>query len=214
MNDAVTEFGIALSAADPLSVVTSDGRHVPLDVRRWHAPVDAADESVLAACRPPVLDVGCGPGRFVGELSARGIPALGVDIAAPAVALTRRKGAPAVLRNAFAPLPGEGRWPTILLMDGNVGIGGDPARLLRRLASALAAQGRLIVEADAGHRGAETARRPAAVDGVGRWRALRVGSCRCARAAPSRRNGPGLCRGRVDVAGAHLRDAQPRSRIA
>jgi hypothetical protein len=53
-----------------------------------------------------------------------------------------------LLRNVFAPVPGEGRWPTVLLMDGNVGIGGDPRRLLARIARLLAADGRVIVETD------------------------------------------------------------------
>ena len=51
-------------------------------------------------------------------------------------------------------LPGEGRWPTVLLMDGNIGIGGDPARLLAARGRLLAPGGRLIVEAhpdDAAH---------------------------------------------------------------
>ena len=34
----------------------------------------------------------------------------------------------------FEPLPGEGRWGTVLLLDGNVGIGGDPVALLERAA--------------------------------------------------------------------------------
>jgi len=34
------------------------------------------------------------------------------------------------------------------LFDGNIGIGGDPVRLLRRAASLLAARGSLLVEAD------------------------------------------------------------------
>jgi hypothetical protein len=46
----------------------------------------------------------------------------------------------------FGDVPGQGRWPTVLVMDGNVGIGGDPLRLLSRLVSLLAPSGRLIVE--------------------------------------------------------------------
>ena len=39
---------------------------------------------------------------------------------------------PALRRSVFDPLPGEGRWGIVLLLDGNVGIGGDPVALLRR----------------------------------------------------------------------------------
>jgi SAM-dependent methyltransferase len=96
-----------------------------------------------------VLDVGCGPGRFVSALNRRGVAALGVDVAETAVALTRGQGLPALLRSVFHDLPGEGRWPTVLLLDGNVGIGGDPLRLLERVRSLLRQGGRVLVEADA-----------------------------------------------------------------
>jgi SAM-dependent methyltransferase len=94
-----------------------------------------------------VLDVGCGPGRIVHALAAAGSPALGVDIADVAVALSRQRGAPALIRSIFERVPGEGRWPTVLVLDGNVGIGGDVAGLLRRLAGLLAPGGSVIVEA-------------------------------------------------------------------
>jgi hypothetical protein len=79
-------------------------------------------------------------------LAERGIAAMGLDIAETAVVLTRGRDLPAVLRSVFAPLPGEGRWPTVLLMDGNIGIGGDPRRLLLRVRSLLCPDGRLLVE--------------------------------------------------------------------
>ena len=50
-----------------------------------------------------------------------------------AVAQTPDRGVAAIRRNVFDALPGEGRWRTALLADGNIGIGGDPAALLRRL---------------------------------------------------------------------------------
>ena len=113
-----------------------------------------------------MLDVGCGPGRFVSALAARGVAALGVDIAEAAVALTRGQGVPALLRNVFAELPGEGRWPTVLLLDGNIGIGGDPSRLLTRVRRLLAPGGRLLVECDPDPDAAELVRLRFAVHGV------------------------------------------------
>jgi hypothetical protein len=71
-----------------------------------------------------------------------------VDLAPAAVMFSRQRGAVALRRSVFAPVPGEGRWPTALLIDGNIGISGDVARLLRRMASLLAHGGRLLVEAD------------------------------------------------------------------
>lgn len=144
---ALAPYEQALRTAAPLGLRTEDGRSVALDVARWLSGVDAADETVLGRCAGPVLDVGCGPGRFVSSLNERGVAALGVDIAETAVALTRGQGLPALLRNVFADLPGEGRWPTVLLIDGNIGIGGDPLRLLVRIRSLLAPGGILLVEA-------------------------------------------------------------------
>jgi hypothetical protein len=84
----------------------------------------------------------------VTSLSERGVAALGVDIAETAVALTRGQGMPALLRSVFHDLPGEGRWPTAMLIDGNIGIGGDPLRLLQRVRNLLAPGGRVLVELD------------------------------------------------------------------
>ena len=51
---------------------------------------------------------------------------LGVDISRTAVARVRQAGASALHRSVFDPLPGQGRWGTALLADGNIGIGGLP----------------------------------------------------------------------------------------
>jgi SAM-dependent methyltransferase len=129
---------------------TADGRGLPLQVAKWCAPPDAADEELLSRCRGPVLDVGCGPGRLIAALTQRGIPALGVDISRAAVDLARQSGAPALHRSVFDPLPGQGRWATVLLADGNIGIGGLPVRLLRRCAQLLAPGGHILIEAEPG----------------------------------------------------------------
>ncbi|MDF2271928.1 class I SAM-dependent methyltransferase [Streptomyces coacervatus] len=118
-----------------------------LDVERWCAPPDTADTSVLRRCTGSVLDVGCGPGRMVAALAARGVPALGVDLSRDAVKRTRHSGGAAIQRSAFDRLPGEGRWGTALLMDGNIGIGGDPVALLRRMRELIAPGGLLLAEA-------------------------------------------------------------------
>lgn len=120
---------------------------VTLDLARWAGPLDGADSTVLARCAPPVLDIGCGPGRFVLALAERGQVALGVDVTRAAVQLTRRRGGPALHRDVFSRTPGEGRWSTALLIDGNIGIGGEPARLLQRIRGLLRDDGRLLVEA-------------------------------------------------------------------
>ncbi|MFD0022894.1 class I SAM-dependent methyltransferase [Streptomyces sp. NPDC058382] len=130
----------------PLFLRRTDGWLLPLDVERWCARADAADQSALHRCEGPVLDIGCGPGRLVAALAARGHRALGIDVSEAAVARTQRLGGSALHRSVFDPLPGEGRWGTVLLVDGNIGIGGDPGRLLHRTAAVLAAGGLLIAE--------------------------------------------------------------------
>lgn len=57
-----------------------------------------------------------------------------------------RAGGSALCRSVFDPLPGRGSWGTVLLIDGNIGIGGNPAALLRRAAELTARGGSLLVE--------------------------------------------------------------------
>ncbi|MFI8292226.1 methyltransferase domain-containing protein [Streptomyces sp. NPDC085614] len=134
------------SGQGPLFLRRRDGGVIPLEVERWCETPDRADRSVLGRCRGTVLDVGCGPGRLAAALAARGRPSLGIDVSPEAVARTVRLGGSALCRSVFDPLPGEGRWDTALLIDGNVGIGGDPAALLRRLRRVVARSGLLIAE--------------------------------------------------------------------
>jgi hypothetical protein len=51
-----------------------------------------------------------------------------------------------LLRDVFGRVPGAGRWMTVLLADGNIGIGGDPVALLRRVAELLRPLGQALVE--------------------------------------------------------------------
>ncbi|MFD0607519.1 class I SAM-dependent methyltransferase [Streptomyces aureus] len=115
-------------------------------MERWCAVADAADLSALRRCEGAVLDIGCGPGRLVAALAAAGHRALGIDVSEAAVARTVRVGGAALQRSVFDSLPGEGRWGTALLLDGNIGIGGDPGALLSRVAELTASGGLLIAE--------------------------------------------------------------------
>jgi len=139
-------YGAALRDGTSLFLIAADGRKIDLDVDRWRSEPDEADLSLLSRCSGATLDVGCGPGRFTIALARRGEPSLGVDVTEAAVNLTRQGGASALCRSIFDPLPGEGRWDTVLLADGNLGIAGDPHRLLRRIRELLRPGGTLLVE--------------------------------------------------------------------
>ena len=82
-------------------------------------------------------------------LAESGIVSLGIDISVPALAVARERGAPVLHRSIFERIPGHGRWGTALLLDGNIGIGGEPAVLLRRIAELLRAHGHALVEVEA-----------------------------------------------------------------
>jgi hypothetical protein len=56
----------------------------------------------------------------------------------------------------FDALPATGRWHTVLLADGNIGLGGDPLRVLRRSAELLNRGGRCIAEFEAAATGVYT----------------------------------------------------------
>ena len=124
-----------------------DGTRTLLETTRWFEPIDG-DETMLRRCTGPTLDIGSGPGRLTVALNRRGVPALGIDITPHAVHLTRRAGGFALRRSVFDELPGSGRWETALLADGNIGIGGHPGVLLRRVRELVRPGGRAVVEVD------------------------------------------------------------------
>lgn len=130
----------------PLFLRRTDGWMLPLEVERWCDGADPTDLAVLAGTRGSVLDIGCGPGRLVAALRRLGRHALGIDISAAAVDRTIRAGGLAVCRSVFDSVPAEGRWDTALLMDGNIGIGGQPRELLNRIATIVAPGGMLLTE--------------------------------------------------------------------
>jgi SAM-dependent methyltransferase len=151
---ALAVFDAALARAADGSPVTltvrgADGAELQVDPAAWCRPELPGDRRLLERCAGPTLDVGCGPGRLTSALNRLGHPALGIDVSATAVRLARARGAAALRRDVFATLPGHGRWRHLLLADGNIGIGGDPSRLLRRCRELLAPDGRLHVEVGA-----------------------------------------------------------------
>ena len=129
-----------------------DGEVRPLPAHRWlgdRPGGEPFDEAVTQMCGAPTIELGCGPARLVARLIQRGIPALGIDRSATAIRLAGRGGAPALLGDVFEPLPGMGHWQTVLLVDGNIGLGGDPRRILGRAAELLCRGGCCVTEFDA-----------------------------------------------------------------
>lgn len=146
--------------------VDPGGRHVTLDIAGWRAEATATDLLLFVEpCTGPTLDVGCGPGRLVTALHGAGRDVVGIDTSSAAVALGRDRAATVVWADIFGPVPREGRWEFALLADGNVGIGGDPARLLSRMRQVIGEQGRVLVELDPDHHGVIAERRRLLVDG-------------------------------------------------
>jgi SAM-dependent methyltransferase len=127
----------------------SSGVSEPLDVHRWTSEADLVDRSALEGLTGPLLDVGSGPGRMIRAAMATGLEAYGVDADPAAVETSRAVGLPVLDGSVFDPLPLEGEWASVLLLDGNIGIGGDVAVLLARCGELLRRGGVLVVEADA-----------------------------------------------------------------
>lgn len=129
-------------------LIDDRGASHDLAVERWSATADAHDLALTDRCVGPTLDIGCGPGRLTAALAQRGVVALGVDVSHHAVALTRARGATALRRDVFALTLGRGRWRHLVLADGNIGIGGDPVRLLARCRELMDPTGSVLLDLD------------------------------------------------------------------
>ena len=105
------------------------------------------DREILSRVnRGPVLDLGSGAGRAGLYFQERGLDVTSVDASPGAVEVCRRRGLADVRLGDVADPPGDQRWGAILLLCGNLGLGGSAdgtRRLLTRLAE-LAAPGAVL----------------------------------------------------------------------
>jgi SAM-dependent methyltransferase len=165
-----------ISSGEPCWISDASGARRPLPIDRWIGGAGSstqdrrADQAILDLCTGSTMDIGCGPGRFTAALADLGRHALGVDVSATAVEMTVERGGTALHQDVFAPLPCTGEWSHVLLADGNIGIGGDPCRLLRRASQLLDPQGVVVAEIDTRATGVTREYRRWETDhSVGRW---------------------------------------------
>jgi SAM-dependent methyltransferase len=136
------------AATDTLRLPSHSGDIVEFPMSRWLGAVDDEEVGVLQRAVGPVLDIGCGPGRHVSWLIARGVLALGIDVAPAPLRIASNRGAFVLQQSVFEGVPAPGCWTTALLLDGSIGIGGAPDVLLRRVRELVTSGGRLLVEVE------------------------------------------------------------------
>jgi SAM-dependent methyltransferase len=127
--------------------IGDDGTRRRLPFERWLRRAADEEEQLLEWAVGPVLDIGCGVGRHLVALARRGVGATGVEISSRAVQIARARGGE-VIEGSIFEVPERASWGTALLLDGNIGIGGDPERLLTRIAGLLCPGGGALVELD------------------------------------------------------------------
>jgi SAM-dependent methyltransferase len=131
---------------------------------------------MLDRCEGPTLDVGCGAGRLTVALIQRGVEAVGLDISKEAVRIARARGAMARQGDVFDERPTQPQWQHLLLADGNIGIGGCPASLLKHARSLVGESGSVLVDVESFGRGVRAGHVEVMAHGYAGWmRWARVG---------------------------------------
>ena len=137
--------------AQPLLEV-DDGTVVPAMHPEWFfrefEQWDWWEQELLATIEDgPVLDLGAGAGRASLYLQARGLAVTAVESSLGAAEVCRRRGVADVRIGDLNDPPTDESWRTILLLCGNLGLGGSwegNRLLLHRLASCSAPNARLF----------------------------------------------------------------------
>lgn len=120
-------------AAGGLLLEVDDGQVAPAMVAGdFFLPPEAWPEierAALRAVRGRVLDLGCGAGRHALHFQAAGHNVVAIDASPGAVEVARRRGVKEVWLADLTALPEDlCGFDTVLMLCGNMGLGGEPAR--------------------------------------------------------------------------------------
>jgi SAM-dependent methyltransferase len=127
---------------DGLTLEVDDGTALPAMHPEWFFRPESdwePEERQLLACvvGGPVLDLGAGAGRSALHLQEQGYEVTAIESSPGAVDVCRRRGVRDVRAADLNDPPADKEWHTILLLCGNLGLGGSwdgNRRLLRRIA--------------------------------------------------------------------------------
>ena len=125
-----------------LTLEVEGGEAVPAMHREWFFPGfeqwDPWDQELLPlVTRGPVLDLGAGAGRAALFLQDRGLQVTAVEASPGAAEVCRRRGVRNLRLGDLSGPPSDRAWAAVLLLCGNLGLGGTwegNRRLLARLA--------------------------------------------------------------------------------
>ena len=139
---------------DGVELEVDDGTVVPAMHPEWFFREPAAWEPEERALvdlisAGPVLDLGAGAGRVALHLQRRDLDVTAVESSPGAADVCRRRGVRDVRVHDLNDPPADQRWSTVLLLCGNLGLGGSwhgNRRLLQRLAAACAPDALLIAD--------------------------------------------------------------------
>jgi len=135
-----------------LELEVDDGTVVPAMHPEWffreRDDWEPEERELLDTVRDgPVLDLGAGAGRAALDLAARGLEVTALETSPGAAEVCRRRGVADVRESDLNDPPADRRWGTVLLLCGNLGLGGSwegNRQLLRRL-SAVCGPGATLV---------------------------------------------------------------------
>lgn len=139
---------------DELRLEVDDGTVVPAMHPEWFFRVEPDWEPeerrlIEMITHGPVLDLGAGAGRVALHLQERGLQVTAVESSPGAAQVCRRRGVLDVRVQDLNCPPADQAWRTILLLGGNLGLGGSwegIRRLLVRLAEISAPDALLVAD--------------------------------------------------------------------